>query len=89
MSGSSWQLLVTVFDTLSAQVLVDRLNGEGVPTRLQTDSPLFGVARSCEILVPAELLHRALRLLSSGQFSDAELSYLATGEPGSDRTEEP
>jgi hypothetical protein len=87
MSDSSWQSLVTVFDTISAQVLVERLNGEGVPTRLRTDSSLFGAARCCEILVPVELLHRARGLLSSAQFSDAELSYLATGELSSDRTE--
>jgi hypothetical protein len=87
MSASPWQSLVTVFDTLSAQVLVERLNAEGVPTRLKTDTELLGVARSCEILVPAESLSRAQRLLSSEQISDAELSYLATGEPKSDRTE--
>jgi len=88
MSDSSWKSLATVFDTLSAQVLVERLNGEGVPTRLKTDSSLFGAARRCEILVPAELLNRAQWLLSSAQFSDTELSYLATGELSSDRTEE-
>jgi hypothetical protein len=86
-SDSSWQLLTSVFDTLSAQVLVDRLNNEGVPTRLRTDSELLGVARRCDILVPGELLNRAQRLLASEQLSDTELSYLATGELGSDRTE--
>lgn len=78
-----------VFDTLSAQVLAERLNGEGVPTRVQTDSAIFGVARRCEILVPTELLHRARSLLASSQLSDTELSYLATGRLGSDRAEEP
>ena len=89
MSVSSWESLMTVFDTLSAQVLAARLNGEGVPTRVQTDSPIFGVARTCEIFVPTDLLHRARWLLASSQFSDAELSYLATGRLGSDRLEEP
>jgi hypothetical protein len=88
MSDSSWQWLMTVYDTLSAQVVAERLNGEGVPTRVQTDSPLFGVARTCEIFVPTELLHRARWLLASSQFSDAELSYLATGQLGSDRVDQ-
>ena len=89
MSVSSWESLLTVFDTLSAQVLAERLNADGVPTRVQADSPLFGVARTCEIFVPTELVHRARWLLASSQFSDAELSYLATGKLGSDRLEEP
>jgi hypothetical protein len=89
MSDSPWQSLMTVYDTLSAQVLAERLNGEGVPTQVRTDSALFGVARRCEIFVPTELLPRAQRLLASSQFSDAELSYLATGRLGSDRVEEP
>lgn len=88
MSDSSWQSLTTVPDTLSAQVLVERLNGEGVPTRLQTDTSLLGAVRSCEILVPGELLQRARWLLSSGQFSEAELSFLATGEISPDPTDE-
>ena len=86
MSDSSWQLLVTVFDTISAQLLTDRLNGEGVPTRMRSDDPLFGVARSCQILVPAELMHRARWVLSSDPLSENELSYLATGKLGTDRT---
>jgi len=88
MSDSPWQSLMTVLDTLSAQALVERLNGEGVPTRVQMDTSLLGAARSCEILVPSELLHRAKWLLSSGQFSDTELTYLATGELSSDGAEE-
>jgi hypothetical protein len=88
MSDSTWQSLVTVYDTLSAQVLAERLNGEGVPTRVRTDSEIFGVARTCEIFVPAELLPRAKALLASSQLSDAELTYLATGRLGSDRVEE-
>ena len=87
--SDSWKSLITVFDTISAQVLVDRLNAEGVPTQLKSDSSLFGVARSCEILVPAEVLSRARRLLAAEPFSDSELSWLATGELGSDRTDEP
>ncbi|HEU4624579.1 MAG TPA: hypothetical protein VFS52_07455 [Steroidobacteraceae bacterium] len=89
MSSPSWQLLITVFDTLSAQVVAERLNGEGVPTRVRTDSEILGVARTCDIFVPAESLGRAQSLLGSAGLSDTELSYLATGKLGSDRIEEP
>jgi hypothetical protein len=85
MLDSSWTSLLTVFDTLSAHALTERLNSEGVPTRLQTDSALLGAARACEIFVPTALLHRAQWLLSPEQFSDTELSDLATDELGSDR----
>ncbi len=49
---------------------------------------ILGAARACDILVPEELLHRAKFILDSGQFSDTELSYLATGVLGSDRVDE-
>jgi hypothetical protein len=88
MSDASWQSLILVMDTISAQALSERLNAEGVPTRIEMDSSLLGVARRCEILVPAELLHRAQWLLSSGQFSETELTYLATGELSADRARE-
>jgi hypothetical protein len=87
--SDSWQSLLTVSDTISAQALAERLNAEGVPTKIEMDSSLLGEARGCEILVPGELLQRARWLLSSGQFSDEELTYLATGELSSDRARAP
>jgi hypothetical protein len=86
MSESTWQLLVTVYDTISAQLLTDRLNGEGVPTQVRSDSELLGMARACQIFVPPELLHRARHVLDSERFSDSELAWLATGRLGTDRT---
>jgi hypothetical protein len=86
MPEPAWELLLTVFDTVSAHLLSDRLNCEGVPTRVHSESPLFGVARSCQIFVPAELLDRARSLLTAGQLSESELAYLATGRLGTDRT---
>lgn len=87
MSDSPWKRLVTVFDTLSAQVLVERLNAEGVPTRLRADTALLGVARTCDILVPAGLVPRARHIISAEEVSESELTWLATGELGPDRTE--
>jgi hypothetical protein len=66
-------------------VFVTLFNNEGLPAELILGSPLFGNANGCEIRVPKELVHRARWILSQAQFSDAELTYLATGEMGGDR----
>jgi putative signal transducing protein len=86
MPEPAWELLLTVFDAISAHLLSDLLTREGVPTRVHSESPLFGVARSCQIFVPAELLEHARSLLTADQLSDSELAYLATGRLGTDRT---
>jgi hypothetical protein len=53
---------------------------EGVPTEVVSDTLLLGEARRCEIRVPSELAHRARWLMSQAQFTDAELTFLATGK---------
>jgi hypothetical protein len=62
--------------------MVDLFRGEGLPAKLISGNPLFGDAQACEVRVPPELEHRARWLLSQAQFTDAELTYLATGELG-------
>jgi hypothetical protein len=79
MTEPSWSLLTTVFDTISAQVLVERLEQEGVSTRLRTDTPILGMARKCEIYVPSHRLEHARSLIATEPLSDAELTDLATG----------
>ncbi len=68
-----------VSDTLSAQAICERLLSEGVTARIQSDTALLGTARQCRVQVPAEVEHRAKRVLADAQFSDAELEELATG----------
>jgi hypothetical protein len=86
MAQPTWHVVATVPDTMSAQALLTYLQAEGVPAMVQTDTALLGEARRCDILVPAESTYRARLLLAQGQFTDAELTFLATGEPysGSD-----
>ena len=61
---------------------------EGVPAEVVSDTSLLGEARHCEIRVPPELAHRARWLMSQAQFTDAELTFLATGElDGGDNAE--
>jgi hypothetical protein len=77
---SQWQAVVMVLDTLSANAIAERLQLEGIPTRVQSDTSLLGAARQCSVLVERANLHRARWLLASGGFTDEELTWLATGE---------
>lgn len=80
MTQAEWKIIATLPDTMSAQALLTYLQAEGVPSRVESDTSLLGEARRCDILVPPELSHRARWLLDQGSFSDAELTFLATGE---------
>jgi hypothetical protein len=83
-----WVSAAVVSDTISAQVLCDRLNAEGVPARVQSDTALLGAARQCRILVREEALRRATRVLSDAQFTEEELKSLATGDLGGGKEEQ-
>jgi len=82
MSRSSWETAAVCSDELSAQALLGRFAAEGVPARLEADSALLGASRSCRILVPARLLHRARWVLSQSSFTAEELEALATASSG-------
>jgi len=60
--------------------VVALFRAEGVPAEVVSDTSLLGEARHCKIRVPPELSHRARWLMSQAQFTDAELTFLATGE---------
>ena len=87
-SKSAWDVVATVPDVQSAHVLLVLLRTEGVPAEVLSDTPLLGEARRCEIRVPSEMAHRARWLISGAQFTDAELTFLATGELGGDENAE-
>lgn len=72
--------MATFSDVPSAQALATLFRAEGVPVEVVSDSSLLGEARCCEIRVPSELAHRARWLMSQAEFTDAELTFLATGE---------
>jgi hypothetical protein len=74
-----WITVAVVSDTLSAQAIYERLTTDGVSARVLSDTALLGTARQCRVQVPAEVEHRAKRVLADAQFSDAELEELATG----------
>jgi hypothetical protein len=87
-SKLTWNVVATFSDVVSAHALVVLFRAEGVPAEVVSDTPLLGEARRCEVHVPSELEHRARWLMSQAQFTDAELTFLATGElDGSDNAE--
>jgi hypothetical protein len=59
---------------------VGLLRSEGVPAEVVSDTPILGEVRPCEVRVPHELAHRARWLMAEAQFTDAELTFLATGK---------
>jgi hypothetical protein len=77
-----WQVVETFSDVASGHVIVTLFNREGLPAKLILGNPLLGDANGCEIRVPREMAHRARWILSQAEFTDAELTYLATGELG-------
>jgi hypothetical protein len=84
----AWDVVATFFDVASAHAMAVLLRDEGVPAEVFSESSLLGQARQCEVRVPAELARRARWLMSQSQFTDAELTFLATGElDGTDNAE--
>jgi hypothetical protein len=77
-----WQVVATFSDVASGHVIVTLFNREGLPAELIFGNPLLGDANACEIRVPRGVAHRAQWILSQAEFTDAELTYLATGKLG-------
>jgi len=77
-----WQSIEWFDDEGSAQALAGRLRIDGVPVAVKSDGPVPGVG-AFHVLVPEDLAHRARSLLAQAAVTDAELDWLATGEPGS------
>jgi hypothetical protein len=76
-----WVVVAQFPDAASAQVTIGLLQSERVPVRLRCNSPMPGLDIHCDIEVPGDYSHRARWILNHCKFSDAELNFLATGEP--------
>ena len=75
-----WEPFEVFGNQVSAAALVGLLRSEGVPTRIDAPSPIPGLDESVCVMVPKRLAHRARWVVASVSTSDAELSFLATGE---------
>lgn len=77
---SAWQLLITISDVPSAHAFAEVLAAEGIEARVDSDASVLGQAAPCRIYVDAAQMRRARWALSQRSFSDAELTFLSTGE---------
>ena len=78
-----WTAIEVFRDEASAQSIAGRLRMEGVPAVVHHAGPIPGL-EELHVLVPGHLMTRARSVLAAGEFSEAELIFLATGELGGD-----
>jgi hypothetical protein len=78
-SNSAWEVVASFSDATSAKAMVVMFRAEGVPAHVVSDTVILGEARPCEVRVPKAMVQRARWLLSQPKFTDAELTFLATG----------
>jgi hypothetical protein len=88
MSQSRWHVLTTAPDVPSAHALVETLLAQGIDSHVVPDSTLLGEAMPCRVVVDSSLAHRAQWVMSQGQFTDEELTFLATGAVSCDAAKE-
>jgi hypothetical protein len=88
VSETEWRLLTTLPDLPSAQSLAEVLMDDGIVARVMSDASVLGQAAPSRIYVDATHLYRARWFMDQRQFTDEELAYLATGEPGGGETPE-
>jgi hypothetical protein len=88
MSQPKWHVLTTAPDLPSAHALVGYLRSQGIPCQMVPDSTVLGQAMPCRIVVDPALANRAQAALSQGNFSDEELTFLATGAVSCDAAKE-
>jgi hypothetical protein len=75
-----WVPFQRLADLPSAQALLERLLAEKVPARIEAPYLLPAIDGYYIVSVPSEALHRARWVAPEMPFSDAELTYLATGQ---------
>jgi len=75
-----WVKFKDLASSLEASALGALLEQNGVPVHLEHFGELPGLEVGVVVAVPRGLLHRAQWLLAGQNFTDEELSSLATGE---------
>jgi hypothetical protein len=75
-----WETFSRLADPFEAYIVAGGLNAEDVPTTVIVTPPGVDFSHVCEIWVPRELMHRARWVLAWPPVSEAELTFLATGE---------
>ena len=69
-------------DLGSADAIAGVLRGESVQAKVEASRYTAGVPSAFRVLVDPRQLHRARWVLQDNEYTDGELTYLATGELG-------
>ena len=80
MNSEEWQRFRYFSCRVAVQVVSDALWDGEVPNRIEIAHETTGFEGDIVIVVPKRLLHRARWLISDSTMTEAELTYLATGE---------
>jgi len=75
-----WQLLTTLSDAPSAEVLASMLRTEGIGVRVASEAHVLGQAVPCRLFVDAAQIAQARWALSQRALTEEELLSLATGK---------
>ena len=81
-TSKTWKIFSSFEDQATAEAVAETLRAEGVPSRVEVDSPVPGVVEDVRVMVSADLAHRAKWIFKSNQVTDSELRFAATGELG-------
>jgi hypothetical protein len=81
---SGWEYFRGYTDRGSVIVVVQHLELNGVPTRVEDLGPMSGDLPEYWIVVPSDLAHRARWIVSQLPPDEAELTYMATKKLGGD-----
>ncbi|HMB59984.1 MAG TPA: nuclear transport factor 2 family protein [Xanthomonadales bacterium] len=85
---TKWVKFKTVDDQGTADMLAELLSNNDVPNRVDYGALQAGVG-GVRIQVPEEMLDRAEQITSGSELSEAELTFLATGELGAGAEDAP
>jgi hypothetical protein len=77
---SNWQSVISVLDARVAHSIANLLEAEMISVRVIPDSRITDATPSWTVLVSVKQLEAARNLLTRSQFTDADLTFLATGE---------
>lgn len=77
-----WEVFASFPNFWEGQILAGLLNNEDVPAIVEFTWPDFGMQSYSVVRVPCELAHRARWILAWPPPTEAELTFLATGEMG-------
>ena len=80
-----WEELARYPNFLEGHIVAGLLNNEGIPATVAFTWPALDLTSHSVVWVPSELVRRARWILAWDPPSEAELTFLATGETAPDR----